>query len=438
MVVKTRSSTNSYDLRVRFRSNNGSWSNVGGSTETLVSSVTADYPKWDHKRLISEGQNAVSEMSATRVDFRLRPLSGSVADILKLKDFGVHALDESYMKCRYYELVNGNPFNPQTQELKGNAWGQFLSFYIASDLHARIESQALQGFNDKVLKTQRGLQGLVSLGELGQSLRMIRRPAVILRQGVTEMYEVLIKRTRRIRNRSPRIIRQLAADTWLEYAFGWRPLISDVREGAEALSHALHVRRQRQFVSYTQYGSKTQTAQDLSNGGGSLWFDRFKQVQSYYIGVKFYGVVGLPDPGDGFDQSRFGISWAEVAPAAWELIPYSFLVDYFSNIGDIISSYRSTLADVKWMARGTCYMSESSWSRLVLRTSPPANRIFELLSSHPGEKCYKVNRTINRQTYTGTRIPSFELTVPGMGLKWLNMAALALSDRRAYYASLRR
>lgn len=44
---------------------------------------------------------------------------------------------------------------------------------------------------------------------------------------------------------------------------------------------------------------------------------------------------------DKFDVLQdFGVSPADIFGAAWELIPYSFIVDYFVNIGDLLEAFK--------------------------------------------------------------------------------------------------
>lgn len=46
---------------------------------------------------------------------------------------------------------------------------------------------------------------------------------------------------------------------------------------------------------------------------------------------------------DKFDiLSDFGMSLYDLPSSAWELVPYSFLVDYFVNIGDYLAAFRAT------------------------------------------------------------------------------------------------
>lgn len=435
MVVKTRSYSHSYDNRRWHSANQGvSWSNVGFNVENLLSSVTADYPKHDFRRLIARGENATTDMSGVQTGFRSRPLSGSIRDILKKVRLEPSPEGWAELSLTSWTLSGGKPNVISRSWVKGHIWRAGLTTPLAdSALQTKVENQALLGFNRKVLKAQRDLQGLVTLGELGEALRMIRNPAKTLRSGIDDYFAILMKRGRSNRSYTPRAVTKIAADTWLEYSFGWRPLLSDIDSGAMALANALSLRPTRTPVSFTAYGQKT-TASPIAGSNSLNGRVRTKYTgssQSNYIGVKFYGAVGLAPNDDGFDQSRFGVSWSEIVPTVWELIPYSFLVDYFVNIGDIINSYASTFVDVLWMSKGTCQVSESSWNNVELIPEVNSNEQYVVDRWIPGSRCFKVSRTISRGKYTGTRIPRTEFTIPGMGLKWLNIAALGSSTEQA-------
>lgn len=436
MDLRTRSYTHSYDNRTwRSLDDGKTWVVASGSVEQHASSVTADYTKRDYRKLIAMGDNATSYMQGTSSGYRTEALSTDPREALKRPRLDPAMDGFAELEVFSWTMSAGKPTSVQRRWRRGPYWRLNLTVPSDTSLLSQVDNQALLGFNRKVLKAQRAMQGLVSLGELGETLRMIRNPAKTLRLGINDYFATLIKRGRRIKHRRPRIIRDIAAGTWLEYSFGWKPLISDIHDGAEALAKALYERPPRKFVSFTSYGRKTTiVGSESSNTDGEIRHTFGPEVRTHNVGIKYYGVVGMPQVTDGFDQSQFGVTWSEIIPTVWELIPYSFLVDYFSNIGDIISSYSSCFADVRWMTKGTCVANESSLRTMTLTPNVSPLRQYIVTRRAPGSRCFKVNRTISRDTYTGSRIPRLEFSIPGMGLKWVNIAALGLSRDRALFA----
>lgn len=50
-------------------------------------------------------------------------------------------------------------------------------------------------------------------------------------------------------------------------------------------------------------------------------------------------------------QGNLGLNLQDVAPALWEITSFSWLVDYFSNIGEIIEAGTTDTRTVKWIVR---------------------------------------------------------------------------------------
>lgn len=436
MVIKTRSYTHEYDNRRWHSSDLGSnWSYVGFSRESHLSEVTADYPKWDWKAKIARGENCTSFMSATQSGYRSRPLSGTIKDILGRLNIRPSTEGFGELSLISWTLLSGKPNVTTRSWVKGHIWRAGLTLPSAdASLLTKVENQALTKFNARVLKASRTLTGQVVLGELGEALRMIRSPARALRNGVDDYLAILKKRGRSNRSSTARAIVGIAADTWLEYSFGWKPLINDIKDGYKLIADSQQLRPERIPVKYLGFGKKTTVGavDGPSSTDGYVRMKYTRETRTNYVGVKFYGAVGIIPKMDGLiDYSKAGFTWNEIIPTIWELIPYSFLVDYFTNIGDVINSYAACQLDVRWMSKGTVQVSESSWNDVTLTPEVPSNQQYVVLRRTPGSRCYKVKRSISRDVYSGSRIPRLEFEIPGMSTKWLNIAALASSSKLA-------
>lgn len=292
------------------------------------------------------------------------------------------------------------------------------------------ENQAARRYYDSIRSAQRSIQGLVTLGEIGESLRMIRHPAESLFRGIGSYLGTVKKRA------SGRAIpikrkRQIAGDTWLEYSFGWLPLIGDIKAGAEGL--AKESVRLMEVTSIKGYGSSQNKTYYGNFGSFQQLFMRVKRNKIVNVSradVRYHGVVGN-NPAD-WDRrlARFGFTPSDFLPAVWELIPYSFLVDYFTNIGSLISAFSTDVSGLKWAERGT---RTSSWNYLedvhLEFDAINSQQRYEVLSDPTGGRNgYEIVR-VTRDAAGSVNIPSLEFRIPGMSLKWLNLAALGLSHR---------
>lgn len=117
-----------------------------------------------------------------------------------------------------------------------------------------------------------------------------------------------------------------AADTHLEYIFGWVPLIQDIRDGLEVLTKS----QPYTFYKATSRGNfadtyvyQTQYSKDT--------FDRFGSCR-----VTLGGRATVSNP-NLFLANQLGL--INLPGVAWDLIPWSFVVGMFVNVNQVLSSY---------------------------------------------------------------------------------------------------
>lgn len=144
------------------------------------------------------------------------------------------------------------------------------------------------------------------------------------------------KRVARILNLSPNTVHK----TWLEYKYGWTPLLLDVVNSAEFLAQQSigrptrfnvksRFQREMSFSDTTNYaaygggapGTYTQTLKTVYGAKKKLWMEvensPWAELQQ----------LGLTNP----------------ALVAWELVPFSFVFDWFIQIGsylEAVSAFR--------------------------------------------------------------------------------------------------
>lgn len=122
-------------------------------------------------------------------------------------------------------------------------------------------------------------------------------------------------------------------DLWLEYSYGWKPLLSDVYSHAEALAEYMV---QHQNVVRREY-ARAQSAQEKSSKGDvSADWAYFR-----YTKISKRGQVGVRYSNENVNPANvFGL--LNPLQVAWELVPFSFVVDWFLPIGNAIESLSAT------------------------------------------------------------------------------------------------
>lgn len=110
---------------------------------------------------------------------------------------------------------------------------------------------------------------------------------------------------------------------WLELQYGWLPMINDVYEAAkayESISNGPRVGRAR--------GSITRDSTQDCSESPSLYHCYGQQKDKYDIIYEFTEQMSVP--------RQLGL--ADPATVVWELIPYSFVVDWFIPIGSYLEN----------------------------------------------------------------------------------------------------
>lgn len=148
---------------------------------------------------------------------------------------------------------------------------------------------------------------------------------------------------------------QAVSNLWLSWTYGWKPLLNDIYGAAEFYNQQItkdRVLRARALVSIS--GKSTVLSVKPQIG----WEMRGTTTRSWKYSCKlviFYKVTN--------DTSKTMAELGLMNPAtiAWELLPFSFVADWFLPVGNFINSLDATvgLAFVKG-CRTTCNQQKAS------------------------------------------------------------------------------
>jgi len=304
---------------------------------------------------------------------------------------------------------------------------------------SNANTRALSNLASKISDAQHALQGGTVIGELKQTISMIRNPASAIRRGVDSYLKGLKKVVKGTKVGSEKR-NDVISNSWLEYTYGWRPLINDVRDGVKALSVIQDGRnpRKRVVATGTDYFGDPDPVKGVNNiGSVQVSYVRSQRSQST---VRYSVSVAVKVPGTfGATSQILGVDFPNFLPTLWELIPYSFLVDYFTNIGGIIQSVMNLSAGVNWavknsLVESTCQVDVSS-AVFTPSGNPAATRFVDRYS--PGLGATVSKRTVTRESFPfngGALIPPLQFKLPGSdSLKWLNIGALLFTHRQAIH-----
>lgn len=161
-------------------------------------------------------------------------------------------------------------------------------------------------------------------------------------------------------------------EQWLALQYGWKPLLSDIYGSCEEL--AAHNTGVKPDVYTVNASASTEYEGQYETGGDGDWIPPIKWKGTGRVSGKgsISASIGSPTIAG---LSSFGV--VNPVQLAWELLPWSFVVDWFLPVGQFIQNcsaedglafshgYISLLYDIKWNAKltRTSYSNPiSGWS----------------------------------------------------------------------------
>lgn len=363
-----------------------------------------------------------SRVGTSMPDWRQRVRQGINATTVYSCDFQLMERANAHVYCYGKNRISGVEVRWESLGRLDLGWG--LSLVHPASIPTSVTDASARGkFIAKYRQRRTQFQAGVFLGELAETVQMIRHPAQALRNGINSYYGSVKKRLRKSKNRKRTI-----QDTWLEYVFGWAPLINDIEDACRLSTADPYKVFQQISCSATSIHSNVSTRTTYTGNGAALC--NYTSTIRSRCEVKLKGAIGAENNPPPFPE-QLGLSWSNVLPTVWELIPYSFLVDYFSNVGKVIDGISTGTISLRYGSRNTWRRSEQIISNLEW----PRNQVvssfglsfkdfngFATGGGMVGQRSI-YNRDILNDVSFG--FGDFAFRLPGSNTKWLNIAALA-------------
>jgi hypothetical protein len=306
--------------------------------------------------------------------------------------------------------------------------------WLSADL---ANSRALSMLVKKIRDKQTTFQGGVFFGELLQTITLLRNPATLVRRGLDEYGSSL----KVLRKKFPKQLSKLTkkqcasavADKWLEYQLGWAPLLSEVDDMAKAIGERI-LEPANVWQPVRAIGVDEKVTQDVQTViSASDPYIACRRISKEIVTVRYIALVDVGSYGTG-NITRMGIAPTNWIPTLWELIPYSFVVDYFTNIGNIISAASLAKSSVRWIVKTE--RRTKSLEYYDQQVSTTLNNYYAkayVMGTAPGK--LKITKTnVSREPYYGSLVPDLVFSIPSVK-QGFNIAALAknFSDLKTYF-----
>lgn len=361
------------------------------------------------KQKIKNGQNATSNLLATFESIDCSSADGIVT---------------------YYQKSN-----PTVRAVKSNFGDMWVSNSVKnrrpekpfpSGMPSDVYNQARTRFYKNLRQVQQQFSAGTFFGEFAEVVHMFRHPASALHSSANGYLDALSKRKRA----SPKHWLKSASGLWLEHSFGWLPFINDCRDASKALQRLSEPRQtsvqgsaQVKLDVSKNYDSAGKGIRQFNNGCA---FDQ--DTRLYYTGNVRYkaGIRAQVVTNLWQDFSLFGFNPRDFIPTAWELLPWSFLVDYATNIGDVLNSAVTDTSDIVYYVETVRSESELfALGTIAPESTNPQPGTFAVASYSGGPgRCLCKRKELARTAVGGVPLPSLRFSMDLSSGQLLNVAAL--------------
>lgn len=307
------------------------------------------------------------------------------------------------------------------------AW---LSFDV--DQVVEVKSVADIRFINRYNSLRSAFESGVFTGEIRETLNALRHPLKSFRSSMSEYLERSRKlkrsygtntgRRSRVNNAArseegaKRRLLGALGDSYLEFRFGIRPILGDINNIAKALNRPLETYEtfsasaEKEFKDTSHWGSRT--------FGGTAWVLTSDDDLTAYE-AKCVGQIAHHNGATARSMENFGVMPERFVPTLYELLPYSWLADYFTNLGDIVSAACVNFGDLAWFSR----TQRRYGVRTRLGQFRALNLNFTLMGSTPTRMVW-FNKKVDRDAVRPT-VPKFSFTTPHGLAKYLDAGFVA-------------
>jgi hypothetical protein len=319
----------------------------------------------------------------------------------------------------------------------GSIWsmGNFLLPTSAPATQPLALALASEKFLADYYEKTRSIRGTSTIAEAASAVRGLASPGKALRKEVDNLYQTVRKRMYRDGRAGAKAARRVVSETWLEWNFGIKPLVDDVNGAAQAINRM----RDGDFrssvpirgvgVSQNVYDRGVYGVAATSTfGGGSYGFGTAEQNVIDQTLCIMRGSVIVSPHGEIPPMMQWGLTAEDLGPGIWEGIPWSWFVDYFTNMSSVIESWSFQSSRLSWANRTVRNSRTNFVSDVTALPSSSETQYFvsggHSIASYTSVQRYPIS--------WADAAPPLRLRLPGVGsTKWLNLAALSAMYRGA-------
>lgn len=311
----------------------------------------------------------------------------------------------------------------------------------APTTNPKAQAIAAEKFLGEYYSKTRAVRGSSVLAESLGAIRGLASPAKALRKEVGNLWHSARGMAYRNRKSALKDARAAVAGTWLEWQFDKKPLIDDVNGIMDAVNRT---REGRFFTTMPLSASHREvsmrdyrTDQGVSSGSppGTSITGNIGVVDTWLedsTSCTIRGVVRLSPQGEVPVGMTWGLTAEDLGAGVLDAIPWSWFVNYFGNVSEVIDAWAFQEARLAWCNRTI----RNRTTRVVsdLRPYPWSSfgDNYQRFWASGGASMASFTSVIRSSVAWSDIAPTLRLRVPGIGsTKWANLAALSQMYRDA-------
>jgi len=273
------------------------WTKYGDNVQTGV-----ENPNWRHQ--VARGQDATT--AYTRSWYRGRPAT-------------LTALTHTVENWPYGYTISSYDTVHET-----TGWN-----HINTIDDVALRDRALARLKSRLQDNIGNFDSVVPAVELRELRGLVRGSAELTTSFLQSLIDI-----RRTRGRSAA---QWASQAWLTYGFGIRPLISDTQKAAEAVASFME-RSDRSIRLRGSASKQWVTSANLTGTGGHNCPFYLNASIRHTLSYRYTAGLRLDlKSGNNYGVTdHFGLELSALPSIGWELVPYSWVVDYFTTVGSYL------------------------------------------------------------------------------------------------------
>lgn len=309
-------------------------------------------------------------------------------------------------------------------------WAQNVS--ADWSITAKALNDAAMDIHEQISAARSVFNGPTFIAELHEVIQLFRKPVQTLFGETMHFGREVVRLKNKLEKvkhiKSQYVQRDYAgqlSDAYLKYKFGVEPLGKDLGDYAIAIDQLANTLGSRTSVRLDARAQVFEPVDEVVYGVPDATYATQRVFRTKVADVRLHGSY-RPRP-DLSAYSRFGFNLPDLVITAWEVLPWSFILDYFLNVEAVLRAQVQSTADVSWLELGTKQTFEVEGAPVRALVTGADVSSWVATASGGAFRAQKIG--VNRRSTTIPRVTFAFMSPPSKG-KQLNVAALAVLASR--------